>query len=102
MRAVRSVQACPVKNPYVVGIQVEALREQSAQLPGAARRLKRVPQLNHAAPLARVRLLWNLCACGHEVRVVARGHGSSVVGMRLASRDRFHKSTKLHKGPLAT
>jgi hypothetical protein len=36
------------------------------------------------------------------VRVIASRHASSLVGVPPGGRDRLHKSTKLHKGPLAT
>jgi hypothetical protein len=36
------------------------------------------------------------------VRVIASRHGSSLVAVAPGGRDRLHKSTKLHMGPLAT
>jgi len=74
------MQSSPVQNADVVAGEVKALRQQRAQFSGSGGLFKRMPQLDHTTPLARLRSGFNSCqrqlVCRYEVRVVLGGHGS--------------------------
>ncbi len=69
------MQSGPVQNLDVVGIQIETLCQQGAQLARPAKVFQRVPQLHYAAPLIRSRSCLVRVGARDEVRVVLGGHG---------------------------
>jgi hypothetical protein len=75
-----SVQSGPVKYLDVLAVQVETLRDQRAQFARATGALQRLPQFNHSAPLAGIRLQRNLVGGGHEVCVIPGGHDPKISG----------------------
>src|SRR6266480_360000 len=73
-----SVQSRPVQDPDVLAVQVEALRQQSAQLTVGARVAQRLAQLDNATPFAAAGGALSPAAGGDEMGVVLGSHGLQV------------------------